>query len=122
MLYSNKNRKDWEKVNKLPSLQNQSKPLRLQDRPGKQKNFEVIQEIYKPATKTNKEASEYVTKAMTEVSTKKKRAPANSNDKFFKKMIDRGILESYLLSRLTKNANLGHASQLKLVKDPDSHC
>ena len=42
-------------------------------------------------------------------------------DKFLEKMIDRGIIESYLLSPLSKTTNPESISQFKMVRDPQSN-
>ena len=46
---------------------------------------------------------------------------ANLNEKLFDMMIERGVLESYLLFPLSKITQPEHTSQFKLVGNPQSN-
>ena len=72
MLYSIKDREDLEKLNELVSLQSQIKAVRLQDKLGKQNFHENMEKVFEPVTKSLKNTSENLTKAITESSTKNK--------------------------------------------------
>ena len=50
MLYSIKNIKDLEKLNKVDSLKSQVKTVRLQDKLGKQNFHEDMKEVFEPVT------------------------------------------------------------------------
>ena len=121
MLYSIKDREDLEKLNELVSLENQVKVVRLQDNLGKQNFHEDMKKIFEPVTKSIKNVSEEVTKAMTENSIKNNEALENLNNKLLEIMNDRGILASYLMSPLSKITNPENTSQFKLVKDSSSN-
>ena len=80
-----------------------------------------MKKVYEPVTKSLENTSESLTKAITESSTKNNQAIENLNDKLLEIMNDRGILESYLMSRLSKITNPENSSQFKLVKDSSSN-
>ena len=121
MLFPNNNIEELEKLNELFSLQNQVKVDRLHDKLGKQNFHENMEKVFEPVTKTLKNTSEYLTKAVTESSIKNNQAIENLNDKLLEIMNDRGILASYLMSLLSKSTNPENASQFKLVKDSSSN-
>ena len=50
MLYSIKDREDLENLNKLASLQDQVKAVRLQDKLGKQNFHEDMKKVFEPVT------------------------------------------------------------------------
>ena len=102
MLYSIKDREDLEKLNELVSLENQVKVVRLQDNLGKQNFREDMKKVFEPVTKSFKDVSEEVTKPMTENSIKNNQALENLNNKLLEILNDKGILESYLMSPLSK--------------------
>ena len=62
MLFLIKNRDNLEKLDKLSSLQNQVKALRLQIRHGKQNFQEYLKEIFEPFAELIKDVSEDVKK------------------------------------------------------------
>ena len=70
LLYSIKDREDLEKLEELAPLQNQVKVVRLQDKLGEQNFHGNMKKIFEPGTKSIKDASEELTKTMTENSIK----------------------------------------------------
>ena len=105
----------------LLSLQNQVKALSLQHNLGKQ-NFHVcMKKFFEPVTKTIKDASQDVTKNLPNTSEENDKALVNSNDKLLELLNDRCIIESFVLSPLSKTTKPEHTSQFKLVEDPDSN-
>ena len=121
MLYSIKDREDLENLNKLASLQDQVKAVRLQDKLGKQNFHEDMKKVFEPVTKSLENTSQDITKTITETSIKNNQAIENLNNKLLEIMNDRGILATYLLSPLSKITNPENSSQFKLVKDPNSN-
>ena len=69
MLFPIEKNDDSEKLEELPSLQNQVEDLRLQDKLGKQKFFEDMKKVIEPVTETIKDTSEDITKTMMMTST-----------------------------------------------------
>ena len=121
MLFPIKDREDLEKLNKLASLQDQVKVVRLQDKLGKQNVHENMKNLYEPLTDTIKNTSEKITKTSTESSKENNLALEYSNNKLLEIMNDRGILASYLMSPPSKITILEKTSQFKLVKDHNSN-
>ena len=121
MLYSNKDREDLENLEELISLQNQVKAVRLQDKLGKQNFHENMEKVFEPVTKSLKNTSENLTKAITESSKENNLALENLNNKLLEIMNDRGILATYLMPPLSKITNPENTSQFKLVKDSNSN-
>ena len=121
MLFAFNNREDLEKLEKLASLHNQVKVVRLQDRLGKQNFHEDMKKVFEPVTKPNKDIPEEVTQTTTETSNINNKAIENLNNKHLEKLNDRGILPSYLMSLLCKITNLENTTQFKLVKDSSSN-
>ena len=121
MLYSIKDREDLEKLNKLASLQDQVKAVRLQDELGKQNFHEDMRKVFEPVTKSLENTSQDITKIITETSIENNQAKENLNNKLPEIMNDGGILASYLMSPLSKITNPENTSQFKLVKDPSSN-
>ena len=121
MLYSIKDREDLENLNKLASLQDQVKAIRLQDKLGKQNFHEDMRKVFEPVTKTFKDVSEDVTKTMMITSEEINLAIENLNNKLLEIMNNRGILASYLMSPLSKITNPENTSQFKLLKDYNSN-
>ena len=78
-----------------------------------------MKKLFKPVTKSIEDVSENVTRAMMETSRENNKSLANLNHKLLKKLSNKGILASCLLSPLYKMTNPEHTSQHKLVKDPD---
>ena len=120
MLYSIKDRELLENLEKLVSLQNQVKVVRLQDKLGKQNFHEDMKKVFELNTKTLENTSQDITKTITETSNRNNQAIENLNNKLLEIMNDRGILPTYLKSPLSKITNLENASQFKLVKDSNS--
>ena len=110
-----------ENLEKLASLQDHVKAVRLQDKLGKQNFHEDMKKVFEPVTKSLENTSENLTKAITESSIKNNQAIENMNNKLQEIMNDRGILASYLMSPLSKIPNPEDTSQFKLVKDPSSN-
>ena len=121
MLYSIKNREDLENLNKLVSLQDQVKVVKLQDKLGEQNFHEDMKKVFEPVTKSLKNTSENLTEAITETSIKNNQAIENINNNLLEIMNDRGILATYLMSPLSRITNPENTSQFKLVKDPSSN-
>ena len=121
MLFPIKDREDLEKLNKLVSLQDQVKVVRLQDKLGKQNFHENMKKLYEPLTDTIKNTSENITKTISESSKENNLALENLNNKLLEIMNDRGILASYLMSPLSKITNPENTTQFKLVKDSTSN-
>ena len=96
-MYPIKDREDLENLNELVSLGNQVKFVRLQDKLGKQNFHGDVKKVFEPVTKSNKDASEVVTKTITETSIINNQALENLN-KLLEIINDRGIIASYLLS------------------------
>ena len=65
MLYSIKNPRDLENLNKLVSLQNQVQEVKLQDKLGKQNYHHKTEKIFEPLTDTIDNTSENLTKTLT---------------------------------------------------------
>ena len=121
MLYSIKDRGDLENLNKLVSLQNQVKLVKLQDKLGEQNFHEDLKKVFEPVTKSLENTSENITKAITETSIKNNQAIENIKNNLLEIMNDRGILATYLMSPLSRITNPENTSQFKLVKDPSSN-
>ena len=121
MLFAINNRKDLENLNELASLQDQVKVVRLQDKLGKQNFHEDMKKVFEPVTKSVENASQDITKTITETSIKNNQAIENLNNKLLEIMNDRGILASYLMSPLSKITNPENTIQFKLVKDYNSN-
>ena len=121
MLYSIKYREDLENLNKLVSLQDEVKTVRLQDKLGEQNFHENIKKVFEPVTKSIENTSENLTKAITETSIKNNLAIENINNNLLEIMNDRGILATYLMSPLSKITNPENTSQFRLEKDHNSN-
>ena len=121
MLFAINNREDLDKLEESTSLQDQVKAVRLQDKLGKQNFHEDMKKVFEPVTKSLKNTSEKLTKAITESSKENNLARENLNNKLLKIMNDRGILASYLMSPLSKITNPENTTQFKLVKDHNSN-
>ena len=121
MLFPIKNREDLKNLNELVSLQNQVKVVKLQDKLGEQNFHEDIKKVFEPVTKSLKNTSENLTKAITETSIKNNQAIENINNNLLEIMNDRGILATYLMSPLSRITNPENSSQFKLVKDFSSN-
>ena len=121
MLYSIKDREDLEKLEELVSLQNQVKVVKLQDKLGEQNFHEDMKKVFELVTKSLKNTSENLTKAITETSIKNNQAIENINNNLLEIMNDRVILATYLMSPLSRIPNPEITSQFKLVKDPSSN-
>ena len=121
MLFLIKNREDLKNLNELVSLQDQVKVVKLQDKLGEQNFHEDIKKVFEPVTKSLKNTSKNLTKAITETSIKNNQAIENINNNLLEIMNDRGILATYLMSPLSRITNPENGSQFKLVKDPSSN-
>ena len=121
MLYSIKDREDFEILNELASLQDQVKAVRLQDKLGKQNFHEDMNKVFEPVIKSLENTSQDITKTVTETSIKNNQARENLNSKLLEIMNDRCIFATYLMSPLSKITNPGISSQFKLVKDFNSN-
>ena len=123
MFYSKKDMGggDLENLEELVSLQNLLKAVRLQDKLRKQNFHEDMKKVFEPVTKSLENASQYITKTMTESSSNNNKALENLNNKLLEIMNDRGILPSYLMSPPSKITYPENTSQFKLVKDSSSN-
>ena len=108
-------------MNELVSLENQVKAVRLQDKLGKQNFHEDMKKLFEPVTKSNKDVSEVVKRTIAETSTNNNKAPENLHNKLLEIMNVRGIIESYLLSPISKITNTENTTQIKIVKDSSSN-
>ena len=93
-----KDRIELEKLNKLVSLQNQVKGVRLQDKLGKQNFHENIKKLFEPVTDTIKNTSENLTKTIADIYIKNKKPTENLNDKVLDLMNDKSMIAPYLAS------------------------
>ena len=121
MMFAINNREDLDKLEKLASLQDQVKVVKLQDKLGEQNFHEDMKKVFEPVTKSLKNTSENSTKAITETSIKNNLAIENINNNLLEIMNDRGILATYLMSPLSRITNPDNASQFRLVKDSSSN-
>ena len=121
MLFPIKNREDLKNLNELVSLHDQVKVVKLQDKLGEQNFHEDIKKVFEPVTKSLKNTSENLTRAITETSIKNNQAIENINNNLLEIMNDRGILATYLISPLSRITNPENSSQFILVKDSNSN-
>ena len=121
MMFAINNREDLDKLEELASLQDQVKVVKLQDKLGEQNFHEDMKKVFEPVTKSLKNTSENLTKAITEISIKNNLAIENINNNLLEIMSDRGILATYLMSPLSRITNPDNASQFRLVKDSSSN-
>ena len=120
MLFPIKNREDLEKLKELATVQNQVKAVKLQDMLGKQNFHENIKKFYEPLTDTIKDASENITKTLTENSNNNNKAIENLNEKILELMNDSGLIAPYLASSLVNVFKSENKSQFRLKKDLNS--
>ena len=121
MLYSSKDREDLELLNKLASLQDQVKAVRLQEKLGKQNFHEGMKKVFEPVTKSIENTSQDIRKTIMETPLKNNQAIENLNNKLLEIMIGRGILESFLMTPLSKITKPETSTPFKLVKDHNSN-
>ena len=115
-----KDRQELKELEELASLQTQVKAVTLQDKLGKQSFQEDMKKVFEPVTKSLENASQDITKTLTESSSKNNWALENLNNKVLEKKNDRGKLASYLMSPLSKRNNSESTCHFKLVKDSTS--
>ena len=120
-MFAINNREDLDKLEELASLQDQVKVVKLQDKLGEQNFHEDMKKVFEPVTKSLKNTSENLTKAITETSIKNNLAIENINNSLLEIMNDRGKLATYLMSPLSRITNPDNASQFRLVKDSSSN-
>ena len=120
-MFAINNREDLDKLEELASLQDQVKVVKLQDKLGEQNFHEDMKKVFEPVTKSLKNTSKNLTKAITETSIKNNLAIENINNNLLEIMNDRGILATYLMSPLSRITNPDNASQFRLVKDSSSN-
>ena len=121
MLYSIEDRKILRKLNEIVSLQDQAKAVRLQDKLRKQNFHEDMKKVFEPVTKSLENASQDITKTITETSIENNQAIENINNKLPEIMTDRGILASYLMSPLSIMTKPENTTQFKLLKNAISN-
>ena len=80
-----------------------------------------MRKIYEPFTYTIEDTSRDIMNTLMETFVKNNRALEHFFDKFLEIIIDGGIRASYLLSLLSKITIFEHASQIELIKDPNSN-
>ena len=115
-----KDREDLEKLNKVVSLQNEVKVVRLQNKLGEQNFHEVMTKVFEPLTKTLKKTSDNITKTITENSINNNKAIENLNEKILELMSDKGMIAPYLTTSLVEVFKKDNKSQFRLRKDPNS--
>ena len=120
MLYSIKNREDLEKLEKLASLENQVKEVRIQDKLGKQIFHEIIKKVFEPVSDTIKNTSEKLTKTIRETSIINNKALNNLNEKVWEKMNDERMIAPFLASSLVNLFTADNKSQFNLIEDHNS--
>ena len=67
-MYSIKNKEDLKKLNKLLSLKDQVKAVRLQDKICEQNYHQKLEKLFEPVTKSLEKTSQDKTKTITETS------------------------------------------------------
>ena len=92
MLYSIKNSEDLETLNKLVSLQNQVKEVRLQDKVGKRNYHQNANKLFEPMTVAIKNTSQNITKTITKTSSKNNKAISGLNEKVLELKNDKGMI------------------------------
>ena len=120
MMFLIKNREDLEKLKELATLQNQVKPVKLQDKLGKQNFHEDMKKQYEPLTDTIKNVSQNITETLTENSINNNKANENLNENVLELMNAKGLIAPYLASSLVEVFKSDNKSQLRLRKDPNS--
>ena len=120
MLFPIKNREDLKNLNDAILLQNQVQEVRLQNKLGDQNYHEDIKKFFKPMTDELKNASEKITRTLTENSINNNKAIENLNEKILELMDEKGMIASYLASSLVEVFKKDNKSQFRLRKDPDS--
>ena len=115
-----RNVEDLQNSNEAVSLQNQVKFVRLQDKLGKQSFHENLKEVFEPITKSLENASENITKTVTETSIKNNKAISDLNGKILELMNDKGMIGPYLASSLVNLFKPENKSHFSLKKDVNS--
>ena len=78
-----------------------------------------IKKVFEPLTKSIKDVSDDVTRAIMETSVDNNKAQAKFSDKIVEIMNDMGKIATYVLLPLSKITNSEHTFQLELVNDQD---
>ena len=120
MLFSNKDREDFQNLEELVTLDSRVKAIKLQDRLGKQVFFEDSKKVFGRVTKSFENTTQVITKLIVETSNKNNEALEKLNNKNLEITNGRGILASYLMSPLSKNTHPEKSSQFNLVKESKS--
>ena len=120
MMFPIRNVEDLQKLNEAVSLQNQVREVRLQDMLGEQKSHEDAKKLFKPMTDVIKDASDNLTKTITENSFINNKAIENLNERVLELMGDKGLIAPYLASSLVDLLKPENKSQFKLKKDLNS--
>ena len=89
----------------------------MQDKLGKQIVHEDMKKVFEPVTKSLENASQDITKTITETSIINNQAIDNLNNKLLEIMNDRVISATYLMSPFCKIINPENTSHFKLVED-----
>ena len=120
MMFPIRNREDLEKLNKLVSLQNQVKVVKLQNKLGDQNFHEDMKKVFEPVTKSLENTSQDITKTLTENSNNNNKAIENLNEKILELMNDKGMITTYLASSLVNLFKPENKSQFRFKKDLNS--
>ena len=89
MLYSIKNNKDLEKLNKVVSLESQVKAVRSQEKLGKQNFYEEMKKLFERVTKSLEKTPEDLTETITETYIENNKTIENLNEKILELMNDK---------------------------------
>ena len=96
MLYPIENVEDLQKLNKLVSLENEVKAVRLQDKLGKQNIHEDMKNIFEPVTKSLEKTSQNITKTITGTAIENKKAISDLNKNVPELKNEKGLIAPYL--------------------------
>ena len=110
-----KNREDLEKLNKLVSLKNQVKLLRLEYKLGKQNIHDDMKKLFDPVTEPIKDVSQDATMTLTEISKENKKALENLNHKLLEMLKNTGQTARHLMPPLSRITIPEHTSQFNLI-------
>ena len=120
MLFSIKNREDFEILEELASLRNQVEELHLQEKLGKRNFHENVNKLLEPLIDTIKNISENLTKTITETYINNNKAIENSNENILELMNDKSMIAPYLASSLVNLLKPENKSQFRLIRDVNS--
>ena len=119
-MFSINNREDLQNLNKLSSLQDQVKAVRLPDKLGKENFHEDMKKVFEPMTDAIKNTSENITKTISEAYKNNNKAIEDLNEEILELFKDKGIIAPYLASSLVSLFKLEEKSQFRLKKELNS--